>query len=833
MSVRKCLLGKVEAGVLTSKQMAEIEDRLGKYEEKNRLEMGPEQAEALAAKQAMEAITKERALKNRQTKVTLSKQASLIESRKNYKGNTHQWILSEMDIDPWAGNKNAPVSNLQEIHRNRAFSMMNNVLEEFRPRLAGLKRPRAGADDVIRELHGQNTGLETAKELADGFRAAGKYLWTEFNRHSGDAIPWRDDWAMPHKYDAVKTGAIKPEEMVADFTKELNREKMVDFDTGQKLSDKELAKIITDAHENIRTHGMSDMTPGIQSSKAIGNRRSDARIFHFKDGDAWMRINEKYGAGDPIDQMYEYVHGMSRDIGLMEKFGPNPKNMVKTLKDMATKEEITKPGEVSLERFKERSKQGTLGWQIDRSFEQLTGANNVAASTTGAGFFSAVRSTLTGILLQASTLTAVTDLNGQRIAYRMMGHGPVAAIVKSLPNLINNFTAAMPDKQQLALHLGLGADSWTHSASGSARYVGESVGPEWSRRFSDVTMRMIGLTPWTQGGKNVIGLDFYHLLHQNIGNTYDKILPALRDEMEKFGLNESHWGLMQKADPLVAKNGAKYVNPQNILALGDSLSLDAATRLQNMELTLQRRAIIETTPRAKGLALGETKPGTIPGEIMRNTLLFKSFPMALIQMQLFNAVQSRTGWKGKAGMFASVVIGSTVFGALAVQMKNIANGKDPQNMDPSTQQGMKFWGSALAQGGGLGIFGDYLFADQNRFGKGFWASMGGPVVDLADDVGRVTVGNAQQAIAGEDMDLKGDAADMVRKYVPGGKFWYWKLAFERNVLDQLDMAADPKAHQRFQRQQDKFWKERKQKYWWKPGSQAPQRAPDMSAATGQ
>jgi len=824
MSVRKCLIGKVEAGTLTRDQMGEIEDRLRRYEEKNRRGMNEEQAQALAAKQAMEAFTKEKATKARQTKMRMARRADLLKNKEQYGENGYRWLLSELDIDPWARNSAAPVSNLQEIHRNRAFGMMNDLLTTFRPRLAGLRRPRAGIDDVVRELHGQNTGLESAKEMAEGFRSAAKYVWTEFNRVAGDTIPWREDWAMPHIHDPVKVGSVSAEQWADEIIPLLNRDKMLDHSTGQALSDTELRTMLRDTYESIRTHGMNDKVPGTPGGSSIANRRSDARMLQFKDGDAWLQYSQKYGAGDPLDTMVGYVQSMARDIGLMEKFGPNPKNEVQSLKDIIAIEDARKPVPQNRKGYAKAEYQKTLARAVDNTYATLAGSHATPVNGLWAGVMSGARNLLSAALLQRAFLSAVTDLNGQRIARRMVG----LPETKVLANIVRNLRSSLKDDQQLALHLGLGSDSWTQTASGMARFVGDVAGPEWTRRLSDFTMRATLLTPWTQGGKNVVGMDLYSFLHRNAGKAFDALPAELKTEFSRFGIGSEYWDVIRKADPLEASNGARYVNPLEVMK-DERLGREAATRLQNMEVTLQRIAVIEASPRVRAAMIGDTKPGTLTGEALRSFGLFKNFPLTQMHLQMFNAVQSRAG-RGqfsRAKMAANIIIGSAAFGGLAFQIKEIQNGRDPMNMEDP-----KFWAAAMMQGGGLSLFGDYLFADQNRFGKGWWASLAGPTVDFLDDVSKLTLGNVQEVLKGKDTHLPKELVSFAGKYLPGGKFWYWGLAFQRLVLDQLDMAADPKAYRRFQQQEQQYLKERHQRYWWKKGKTEPDRAPDLGAAAG-
>src|ERR1044072_7541972 len=124
MSVRKCIIGKVESGKLTKEQGDEVLNTISKYEQKNRRGMNEEQAEAIAAQQAMETMDKEKARKARQTKMNLVRQANLLKGKAEYGGDGYRWILSELDVDPWAKTASVPVKNLQEMHRNNAFAMM-------------------------------------------------------------------------------------------------------------------------------------------------------------------------------------------------------------------------------------------------------------------------------------------------------------------------------------------------------------------------------------------------------------------------------------------------------------------------------------------------------------------------------------------------------------------------------------------------------------------------------------------------------------------------------------------------------------------------------------
>jgi hypothetical protein len=108
------------------------------------------------------------------------------------------------------------------------------------------------------------------------------------------------------------------------------------------------------------------------------------------------------------------------------------------------------------------------------------------------------------------------------------------------------------------------------------------------------------------------------------------------------------------------------------------------------------------------------------------------------------------------------MLGLTVMGGISVQARNLLKGKDPQDMkEPG------FGGQAFAQGGGAGIFGDFIFSDQNRYGNSLTQTALGPMAGLIDDSTRLTIGNLQQFLKGKETNLAGEAVKFGRRYTPG------------------------------------------------------------------
>jgi hypothetical protein len=171
----------------------------------------------------------------------------------------------------------------------------------------------------------------------------------------------------------------------------------------------------------------------------------------------------------------------------------------------------------------------------------------------------------------------------------------------------------------------------------------------------------------------------------------------------------------------------------------------------------------------------------------------------------------------RAKYLAELMIGLTAMGAISVQARNLLKGKEPQDMkEPG------FWGQAFTQGGGAGIFGDFIFSDQNRYGNSLTQTALGPMAGLIDDSTKLTLGNLHQFLQGKETKLGAEAVKFARRDTPGSNLWYTRLALERLFFDQVQAAADPDAQQSFRRIQQQQRKEYGNEFWWKPGEAAPE-----------
>ena len=169
-------------------------------------------------------------------------------------------------------------------------------------------------------------------------------------------------------------------------------------------------------------------------------------------------------------------------------------------------------------------------------------------------------------------------------------------------------------------------------------------------------------------------------------------------------------------------------------------------------------------------------------------------------------------------------------GALGTQLREISKGRDPLPMDNAA-----FLGKAFLSGGALSIWGDFLFAGVNEYGRGPAEMVGGPLVGLLGDTTDLVFGDVFQwantvgSLSSDEFEstTASKAVEWARRYTPGSSIWWARLALERQVFDRLQELADPRAYQKQRNRVRSRERDFGQGHWWVPGQDAPSRAPQL------
>lgn len=702
---------------------------------------------------------------------------------------------------------------IQDI-RGEAHALFMEGLDRFRPRALGLYRDKATMRDFVRERFNESTGNQAAKEIADAYERTTEYLRQRANAAGAD-IAYKKNWGMSQTHDSAAIGRAGMQKWIDDVMPRLDRTLMTDSETGMPFTDDGLRQALEEVYDSVVSHGLNKLSPGQYSRPSKINRLGLERFLQFKSADDWMFYHENYGGGDLFHTIVGHMDHMARDIALFEHLGPDPDASVRLMNDLANKETaVNKQGG--------RGKLYNAAGEINLIYNEITGRTNSPSSQWWADANQGLRNVLASAQLGGAFISAITDLNFQNITSGFNGLNGARVIGRAMKMF---FSAPWTQAEsKLAIQLGLVAEDWASMAIAQARWTGELTGPQFTRRVSDTVLRATFLTPWTQAGRHAFGLEFLGHISRQANRGWNKLQPETRRAFERIGLTEAEWDAARSV-PLRKERGADFMSFASIAEAGYG---SAARKLKQLILMETDYAVPTPNVRVRAQLKGGTQAGSFWGETLRNASMYKSFPITLMHTHLWRAMHGEMTTLDRLTYVANLVIATTIFGGIALEGKQLVRGKDP--IDPfDTKTAKNFWMAAAFQGGGLGIFGDFMFADQNRFGGSMAETLAGPVYGsfLPDLMGKLVIGNAQQLVKGEDTDFSKEAVRFLGRYTPGSSIWYTRLALERKILDQLQKMSDPEAYKSFRRQERQARTDYGQRFWWRPGELSPDRPPDF------
>lgn len=693
--------------------------------------------------------------------------------------------------------------------RGRFHGMISEALQRFAPGLAGRQRNAADLDDMVDQLFAGQFRDGPAGELARSVHDVLERARQMFNA-AGGAIPKLERYGVPQAHDehAILEAGF---EAWRDFLLPLlDRRRMLSHATGKAMSDGELELALKDTFEAMRTGGWSRReATAMRGGRALANQHQEHRFLHFRDGAAWRAYQERFGEGDAWSAVLGYLDTMARDIALMQRFGPNPAAGLRYAQNLVERE-----AGLSGDQLKIRQAKSAVH-DMESMFLVLSGSVNAPAHAKTALVFGTTRNLLVASQLGSAMLSAITDVNFGRITAQFNGMPAVRLLGRHLSLLVPGNAA----DQKFAIRLGLIADEAAQILAAQSRYLGEVHGHEVSKRLAAATMQLSGLSAWTQAGRWAFGMEFLAFLADQSGRSFAELPGPLQRALTRHGL-AGDWDLMRR-EALADHKGGRFMEPgawdNEELGLRVMMMIRSETEFAVPSVSLYGRARIG----------GRERAGTISGEFLRNALMYKSFGITLA-MTHGRRMAMQSTWREKIGYGGGLIATATVLGALSLQLKEIAKGRDPREMDSS-----EFWTAAMMQGGGFGIFGDFLLMDTNRFGGSLAETAAGPVWGLGTDVLRATVGNARQLMEGKSLEETKAVSDfmgLAERYTPvASSLWYSKLATQRMLFDQLREVTDPQgARDRFRRQRQSAERDFGTDYWWEPGAPLPERPPEFA-----
>ncbi|HHG2739105.1 TPA: hypothetical protein ACPVI0_000733 [Klebsiella pneumoniae] len=769
-----------------------------------------------AGQLAANELTNEAALKKRRVALTIAARQRLDAFIKTYQGKDGKLEALNRTIAFHADGKSnfLSVESRGKATRDYALSQIQEAFEAVDPRFFHLFEDEASVRDLVYEMRGQDTGNVRAKKGAKAWAGVTELLRQRFNDAGGD-IGYLENWGIPQHHSMEKVGRVSQDKWISDVIGKLDRKYYIK-DDGQLMSDAELKTFLGEAYNTIATGGLNKLSDtGMRISGARSNRGNASRQIHFKDADSYLEYQREYGDRSLWEVMVGHLEGISKDIALVETYGPNPDHVFRSILDEVTAEQATANPERT-GRIKR------LANSTENLYNFIAGKTQPIANPHIARWSDNIRNWMVASRLGSALLASFSDL----------GTMYMSAKVANIPmnRLFMNQLEAMNPANRTELARARRAGLAMESLLGSVnRWAMDNMGPSVSRWAATAVMRASGLTAWTDAHKRAYGVTMMGSLGEVVSRAPD--LRSLDDSdfriLKSKGITEqdfSVWKLAQQED--WGNGNTTMLTPESIMRIPDAavmhLGLPERVRFEAMRRLLAAvseevdMAVITPGAREQLFTGGGLQRGTWKGELTRSVFLFKSFPISVV-LRHWTRAMGMPSAGGRAAYIAAFLASTTMLGALSQQLNDMVSGRNPREM--VGKDAGKFWLGALLKGGGLGLYGDFLLSDHTRYGGGALASMLGPVAGLVDDVVKLAQGIPLNAVEGKPEQTGGDLVKLGKGLIPGANLWYAKAALDHMIFNQLQEYFSPGYLRKVEQRSKKQFN---QTYWWRPQDVTPE-----------
>lgn len=742
------------------------------------------------------------------------------------------------------------------------------------PRFFGLFESNEGIRTLTKAIFGEKTDSPEADKGAIAWHDVADQLKKQFN-DAGGKIGNLEDWALPQHHSQPKIVKAGMDSWVADIIPMLKRERYTN-DDGTPMSDADIQRVMQGAWLTLATGGINKLKPGDTSRSGMAaNRNAEARSIHFKDADSYLEYQTKYGDKSLWGVITGHVESLSKEISMLETYGPNPDLTFRFFMDKETQQSaLLNPAKT--EAFKVQAR------KLQSLYDYVTGHTTPIVNQHLAQGFDTLRNWLVASRLGSAVITALSDEATIHLTAKLNN----LPELQLLQNEISALNITNRTEENLAHRAGLALDTLTGHLN---RWGADSLGPSWSSKMANTVMRASGLEALDGARRRAFGVTMMSALGEVTGKyeTLADLDPHDNRMLLSKGITDTDWIVWRQAELEKWGAGNGVLTPESIMrideatinevsleqraiiqaekakkldgidkmaaltpeqrdasykqwaeiydkrlsALNDTIRRDAVLRLLGVTLEETDMAVLRPGAEDKAFTGSGMERGTWKGELTRSFFQFKAFPLAMIRRHWMQRAGGMPTAGGRAAYLASMIVATTVLGAVSQTVNDLLQGKNPRGYFGGDNVGRN-WMGAFLKGGSLGLYGDFLFSGATQSSQtGPVASLLGPVSGAVEETFGLTQGNIIQYMQGKDTHFGAELTRFVRSNTPGANLWYAKAALDHLIFHQMQEYFSPGYLARMQRRaKDEFG----QTYYWKPGAGVDQmNAPDLNKAFGE
>lgn len=523
-----------------------------------------------------------------------------------------------------------------------------------------------------------------------------------------------------------------------------------------------------------------DIVDAFRGPQNLAKRESAHGVFTFKSADDWYDYNKEFGQSSFREAYLGDLQSGARAVALLENFGTNPEAMLGRVVDrLSNKYKNDANAQKAVAEMRGETK--TL-FKLDNYMAEATGSVNIGATNTMAQYSTNIRSLQTMAKLGGSWISALSDTAFMATNRIYQGRSVMDAwgdaFTAVFQGLGNAERKDMADRLLVGLEgqLGdyFGRFDVTEGASGG---ISKAMG---------VFFKLNLLQPWTNSNKRGVSLMLANDFGKLASKKFNDLPDAQRRMFKLYGIDEAQW---DGARAVVENDsrGRPFLMPDQIT---DQKTREAFQLLINNEAEF---SVPSPGERERGILRQGLQANTVEGQAIRFIGQFKSFGVTVFTRVLGRQIygygaatkgqQFRRGLGANAGII-NAIVGTTVLGYFIMQAKEVLRGREPRPNTPET------FIAAMLQGGALGIYGDFLFGEANRYGSGMLETVAGPTLGTASDVADLLLKYRNVALGGDE-NIGGDTIRLIKSNTPFANLFYTKQVMDYMIWYQLQEMINP------------------------------------------
>jgi hypothetical protein len=657
------------------------------------------------------------------------------------------------------------------------------------------------------------SGSDEAREIAEIIRKVQKNLLDRKNRN-GANIGELINYVVRQRHDPNRLRDAGFEKWRDDIIQLLDTDR-----TFAGIRDpKEQEAFLKEAYEHLVTgrfqkvssvfgeDGKVDPLTAFKGPANLAKKLSGSRVLHFKDGQSSFAYANQYSGRPLINAVLDGISNDAESIALMEVFGTNPGAMVNRLID-----------DLGLE--------GRAKARVENALKELDGTTRAVGSSQKrmlgndmTSVAASIRALQNMSKLGFATISSFSDIASKAtLLQRETGRSFLQSYNIAITDVMKAFNDQQ--KQEFSYLLGTGLEAFLGSIH--SRFGADDQLPGKVSKLQQIYFKLNGMQFWNAAQKDGTA----RVLAADLSNAVDRPFSELGEgyvqTLALYDIDGDDLGLFRGLDR-TGPDGRKYVFTEMVDDIPDaSLDRVVAKRTGRLEVTNEMRqqfrddlktriaayytdsadaAVPTPDARERAIMNQGLERGTPAGEAIRMLSQFKSFPITFVTKGLYRQFYGKQA-QGKSGALGLVqlITGMTAMGYVSNATKDILKGREPREVF-TEDRALKGLAEAMTAGGGLGIYGDFLFGEYSRYGQSFTQTLAGPTFGMIDDIAAIY----STAFINGDFGKAGEmAVNDAFRMVPGQNLFWAKFGIDYLMLYGISEASNPGYTKRLERRMEK------------------------------